>query len=114
MPEGATLDHTCERCRVTVSWMAGVDRPKLPAAWAEVDGDLLCLGCRREAAGEQGLAGMPADAPASDRQKVRSHARLDFEVTRDPDRPDNKIAKACHTSLIAVRKARERLGLKAP
>lgn len=111
---GATPDHTCERCQVTVSWLPGSDRPKkLPVAWARHDGVLLCLGCRREAAGEEGLAGMAEDAPASDRQKVRSHARLDFEVTRDPERPDNKIAKACHTSLIAVRKARERLGLPA-
>ncbi len=30
---------------------------------------------------------------------------------RDPERPDNQIAKSCHTSIIAVRKARDRLGV---
>lgn len=110
MPE-ATLDHTCERCRVTVSWMPGVEVPRLPESWSEQDGVLHCLGCRRELAGEEGLAGMPEDAPASDRQRIRSHARLDFEVQRDPERADNRIAKSCHTSIIAVRKARQRLGL---
>lgn len=109
MPE-ATVNQTCERCAVSVSWMAGVERPELPEGWSEENGVLYCLGCQRELAGEAGLEGME-DAPASDRQKLRAHARLDFEVKRDPDRPDNRIAKACHTSIIAVRKARERLGL---
>ena len=52
-----------------------------------------------------------ARAPAAERQKLRSHARIDFEVKRDPERPDNLIAKSCHTSIIAVRKARARLGI---
>jgi hypothetical protein len=111
MPDSATLEHTCDRCRVTVSWMAGHERPKLPESWSEKNGVMHCLGCQRELAGEAGLASLPEDAPAADRQRTSAHARLDFEVKRDPDRPDNRIAKSCHTSIIAVRKARERLGL---
>jgi hypothetical protein len=107
MPDAsaATVDWTCERCHVMVSFMPGTKNPKLPSTWADVDGKLHCLGCQREFAGEAGLEGLAEDAPASDRQKLRSHARIEFEVKRDPERPDNQIAKACHTSVIAVRKA---------
>lgn len=112
MPESTVVDDwTCERCQVTVSFMPDVKSPRLPSSWADVEGVLHCLNCRRELAGEAGLEGMPEDAPASERQKFRSHARIEFEVVRDPDRPDNQIAKACHTSIIAVRKARQRLGI---
>jgi len=38
-------------------------------------------------------------------------ARIDFEVRRDPARANGKIAQACRTSIPAVRKSRERLGL---
>jgi hypothetical protein len=110
----AALEHTCERCEVTVSWMEGVERPMLPASWAKVNGVMHCLDCQREVAGERGLAAMPEDAPASDRQRVRSHARIEFEIGRDPDRPDNQIAKVCHTSVIVVRKTRASMGLPPP
>ena len=106
MPESESW--TCRRCNVTVSWMPGVKAPLMPASWAEVDGELHCLDCRREQAGD---AGVPADTPRSERQKLRTHARIAFEISRDPDRPDNRIAKACKTSVIAVRKARDRLGM---
>jgi hypothetical protein len=111
MPEAATVDWTCERCSVTVSFMPGTNNPKLPSSWSDEGGTLHCLGCQREMAGEAGLEGTTEDTPASDRQKLRSHARIEFEVRRDPERPDNQIAKACHTSVIAVRKARDRLGI---
>ena len=43
MPETTiepTADWTCERCQVTVSWMADVERPELPGTWIrEGDGD---------------------------------------------------------------------------
>jgi hypothetical protein len=40
---------------------------------------------------------------------MRSHARIEFEIKRDPSREDNRIAKAVGTSTFAVRKARARL-----
>ena len=62
-------------------------------------------------AGEAGIAHLAEDAPAEARQKGRSHARIEFEIGRDPSRPDNRIARSCRTSVIAVRKARKRMGL---
>jgi hypothetical protein len=111
MPEASTIDWTCARCRVTVSWRDDVESPKLPASWSDVDGQLHCLNCRRDLAGEAGLVGMAEDAPAADRQRLHSHARVEFEIKREPDRPDNQIAQLCHTSVISVRKARERIGV---
>ena len=43
---------------------------------------------------------------------MRSQARIEFEIRRDPGRQDNQIAKACGTSTVSVRKARARLGLE--
>jgi len=107
----AAMTWTCTRCEVTTSWMNGIERPALPANWVEEDGAAYCLACRRELAGEAGLAALPEDAPIADRQKVNAAARIDFEVRRDPARANGKIAQACRTSIPAVRKSRERLGL---
>lgn len=110
MAEQATVSSwTCARCEVTSSWMDGVE-PSLPAGWAQEDGEVYCLACRRERAGEAGLVGAE-DAPGAERQKLNAAARLEFELRRDPDVADGKIASACRTSVAAVRRARERLGL---
>ena len=113
MPDTATADWTCARCEVTVSWMAEVERPELPATWAEEGGELYCLSCRREMAGEAGLANAPEDASSAERQKIESQARIEFEIKRRPETEDNRIAKSCRTSVVAVRKARARLGMNS-
>ena len=100
---------TCSRCEVTVSFAPDFENTGLPATWAEEDGDLYCLGCRRDMAGEAGLEGVDEDAPNQTRLQKRSHARIEFEIKRDPTREDNRIAKAVGTSTFAVRKARARL-----
>ena len=105
---------TCARCEMTVSFAPEVERPRLPSTWVMEEGELYCLSCRREMAGEAGLEGMDEDAPSQERQKIRSRARVEFEVQRDPERADNLIAKACGTSTVAVRRARDRLGLERP
>jgi hypothetical protein len=105
-------DWTCARCEMTVSFAPEVKRPRLPATWAKQNGLLYCLSCRREMAGEAGLVGVAEDAPSDQRQQLRSQARIAFEIKRDPDRQDNRIAKSCHTSTVAVRKARARMGLE--
>ena len=95
---------------MTVSFAPEVERPRLPTTWAKEDGELYCLACRRDLAGEAGVEGLDADTPDHARLKIRSQARIEFEIKRDPDRQDNKIAQACGTSALAVRKARARLG----
>lgn len=112
MPEQlAPINWTCGRCAVTASWMPGTERPKVPANWAILDDEIYCLGCRRDMAGEAGMDGMSEDASLEERRKQRSHSRIEFELIRTPDIPDNRIAKSCQTSVVAVRKARERLGM---
>ncbi|HEX2360314.1 MAG TPA: hypothetical protein VHH72_10925 [Solirubrobacterales bacterium] len=115
MPEStaptAALGYTCNRCEMRISWMPDVQAPELPSTWSEEGDEIYCLNCRRERAGEAGVAEMPEDTPADERQRRRTHARIEFEIRRDPERPDNRIAKACRTSAMAVRKARNRIGV---
>jgi hypothetical protein len=110
--EGETHSWTCARCEVTVSFSPDVEKPRLPATWVQENGDLYCLGCRRELAADAGLEGVDDDIPSQRRLQIRSQARIEFEIKRDPDRQDNMIAKACGTSTFSVRKARTRLGLE--
>ena len=112
MPETAALTHTCGRCEVTASWAPGTDRPALPIGWILEDGDRFCLSCRRERAAEAVVIG--DDVPAAEIPKLRSAARIEFEIKREPDLPDSRIAKACRTSTMTVRKARARIGLPPP
>ncbi len=100
---------TCSRCEVTVSFAPDFENTGLPATWSEEDGELFCLSCRRDIAGEAGLEDADEDTPNQARLQMRSHARIEFEIKRDPTREDNRIAKACGTSTFAVRKARARL-----
>jgi hypothetical protein len=106
------LTHTCTRCEMTISWTADAANPGLPTTWSRQEEGLYCLNCRREIAGEEGVAALPEDAPADQRQKASSQARIEFEIQRDPTRQDNRIAKSCRTSVVAVRKARARLGVE--
>jgi hypothetical protein len=99
---------------MTVSFADDVDSPRLPTTWAREDGLLYCLSCRREMAGDASVVGIEEGTSNEKRLQLRSQARIEFEINRDPERPDNQIAKACRTSTVAVRKARARLGLESP
>jgi hypothetical protein len=99
---------------MTVSFASDVARPTLPGTWSRENGLLYCLACRREMAGDASVAGIDEGTSNERRLQLRSQARIEFEITRDPERPDNQIAKACRTSTVAVRKARARLGEDAP
>ena len=114
MAKAATRQWTCARCEVTVGFPVGPYTPKLPVGWERRGRKLYCLACRREMAEEDSVADIPDDAPAAKSQQLRSAARVEFEIKRDPSRPDNQIAQACRTSIPAVKKARERLGLPEP
>jgi hypothetical protein len=94
---------------VTVSFAPDFENTGLPATWTEENGELYCLSCRRDMAGEAGVEGTDEDTPSQKRLQMRSHARIEFEIKRDPSREDNRIAKAVGTSTFAVRKARARL-----
>jgi hypothetical protein len=105
-------DWTCARCDVTVSWMAEVERPELPATWIREGDELFCLACRRERAGEAALVGID-EGTSAERLKIESRARVEFEMKRRPERQDIRIAKACHTNVKAVQQARVRLGMQS-
>ena len=88
--------------------MSDVGQGGLPAEWSEEGGELLCLGCRRVLAGE--AAEERGDGVTrAQRLQLRKAGTLEFEIRRDPDRPDRAIANACHTSVPAVAKVRRRL-----
>jgi Flp pilus assembly secretin CpaC len=96
---------------MTSRWTLGLSDAELPPNWArEGDGSYYCLACRRERAIEVMLA-ETSEVGAEARAKLRSAAVIEFEIKRDPERQDNQIAKACGTSTVSVRKARDRLGM---
>jgi len=99
---------TCTRCGVSASQIDGGAIP-LPESWTRSADGPFCLTCRRERAGEAALDKAPADSSNDDRVKARRSGLLEFEVSRAPDRADNAIAKACHTSASAVAAARRQL-----
>lgn len=100
---------TCDRCGVSVSRMDGESVP-LPDSWTTASDGRFCLTCRRERAAEAALDGAPDDCSNDARAKLRRSGLLEFEVRRAPDRADNAIAKACHTSASAVARARDVVG----
>jgi hypothetical protein len=102
-------EWTCSRCQVTSRWLAGSAPPEHPPHWAEEGGELYCLGCRRALAAEAGFANAPADVTREQRVKLRTEALVEFELGRDPERPNGEIAKIARCSVPAVLKVRRRL-----
>ncbi|HEX6689254.1 MAG TPA: hypothetical protein VF085_11425 [Solirubrobacterales bacterium] len=100
---------TCGRCGVSVSRIDG-SSVALPETWTTATDGNFCLTCRRERAGEAALDAAPAGCSNDIRAKVRRTGLLEFELRRTPDRADNAIAKACHTSVSAVATARRAVG----
>ncbi len=105
------MERTCARCEMTTTWIPRTKKEKVPANWITKNGQAYCLACRRELAVDEALAEMGDDAPAA-RAKIRSQAVVEFEIRRDPDRRDGDIARAARCSVMAVSKARKRLGIK--
>lgn len=107
-----TLERTCARCEMTTTWIPRDKREKVPANWVVKNGQSYCLACRRELAVDDALDELgESEAPAA-RAKIRSQAVVEFEIRRDPDRRDGDIARAARCSVMAVSKARKRLGIK--
>ena len=104
-----TPTWTCARCTVTASWTPSTKDQRLPSGWIETDGVAYCLACRREMAMEAGKDALPADSSNGSRERAGKDARIEFEINRDPERPDGEIARAASSSLHAVRKVKDRL-----
>ena len=68
-----------------------------------------CLGCLRTLAGEARVSALAEESPA-DRMRADAEGRIEFELRRDPDRCDTRIARACGTNAFLVRQVRDRLG----
>jgi len=100
---------TCARCEVTIRWAPGRERSGPPEGWAELDGEPHCLRCRREHAAQSAIDNAPPGVSREERAKLRATAVLEFELERDPDRPNGEIAKVVRCSVPAVLKSRRRL-----
>jgi hypothetical protein len=97
---------------MTVRFMTGtLNLSESPPNWDEVNGIAYCLGCRREMAGEAKAAALNGDGTPSNRVRADAEGRVEFELGRDPDRCDTRIARACVTNVVVVRQVRERLGV---
>jgi len=96
---------------MTVGWMKGHEAPKLPNHWEKKGSKKYCLACRRELAAEAVVAKLPDETSVTKRAQMMTEARLDFEVTRAPERGDAEIAKSCKSTVASVKKARQRLGV---
>jgi hypothetical protein len=83
----------------------------LPPSWGEVNGIAYCLGCRREMAGQAKAESLNGEGTPSNRVRATAEGRVEFELSRDPDRCDTRIARTCSTNVIVVRQVRERLGV---
>lgn len=104
-------EWTCARCGMTASFMDGVADPlRVPPNWASLNGIYYCLGCRRKLAGEARASALADEDPPAERMRADAEGRIEFELGRDPDRCDTRVARACGTNVVMVRKVRERLG----
>jgi hypothetical protein len=105
-------EWTCARCGLTTSFINGLGDPMgLPPNWEALDGIYYCLGCRRKLAGETRAAALPEEDSPAKHVRADAEGRIEFELDRDPDRCDTRVARACGTNVVLVRQVRERLGV---
>ena len=110
---GSTSESRCARCGVVSRWMPGHERRGPPAGWVKKGNVAHCLSCRRALATEEADEAAPKTATREERAKLRTQALIEFEIDRDPDRPNGEIAKVVRCSVPAVLKARKRLEAEA-
>ena len=92
---------SCDRCGVSVGRMDG-ERVILPDTWSRTEAGLHCLGCSRAQAEDAAIEAAPAGTVHADIARIRRVARVEFEISRTPDAPDQTIARACRTSASKV------------
>jgi hypothetical protein len=93
---------------MTSRWTNGLEQGTLPPNWVRESGRHYCLACQRERAVDKALE-KAGQVGIEGRAKLRSAAVVEFEIKRDPERTEGEIANAASTSVLAVRKARQRL-----
>jgi hypothetical protein len=104
-------EWTCVRCGVTASFMPGAaDRGALPSSWNALNGVTYCLSCLRKLAGEAKASALGDEDSPADHLRADAEGRIEFELGRAPDHCDTRIARACATNVVMVRKVRARLG----
>jgi hypothetical protein len=106
---GSARETHCARCGVISRWMPGHERRGPPAGWVRKGELTYCLACRRALATESADDRAPEGISREDRAKLRVQALIEFEIKRDPDRPNGEIAKVVRCSVPAVVKARRKL-----
>ena len=107
---GHNRSWCCDRCAVKIKWMPGYERKGgPPAGWTRRGDKAHCLQCRRAIAAEAANETAPEGATREERAKLRAQALIEFEIRRDPDRPNGEIAKVVRCSVPAVMKARHRI-----
>lgn len=90
--------------------MPGVVPPSgLPANWERLSGVSYCLGCLRKRAGAARSDTLSEERSLDEHRRANAEGRIEFELLRAPDRADTRIARACGTSVAAVKGVRERL-----
>jgi hypothetical protein len=96
---------------MTATFMPGVVDPSgLPPNWDTLNGINYCLSCLRKLAGEAAAAALSDQDSPADHHRANAEGRIEFEMSRDPDRCDTRIARATGTNVVLVRQVRERLG----
>jgi hypothetical protein len=96
---------------MTARFMDGAGGPSgLLPNWEALNGIHYCLGCRRQLAGETRAATLALEDSPAERLRADAEGRVEFELSRNPDRCDTRIARACGTNVVVVRQVRERLG----
>lgn len=102
------LKWSCFRCGVAVGRIDG--RPvELPLTWSQAGEKNFCLSCSRALAGDAATDSAPLGSSREDLVRIRREALVEFEIGRDPEAPNRTIARACHTSPLAVAAIRRRL-----
>jgi hypothetical protein len=99
---------TCSGCAMAVGRIDGHPVP-FPENWERGVEGIFCLTCRRDRAAEAAQDEAPTGCNAEVRARARRAGLIEFEVRRTPTLTDSTIARACHTSALAVAAARKRL-----
>jgi len=81
-----------------------------PASWEELNGVAYCLACRRKLAGDAKVKRLTDEHSPGDRHRAHAEGRIEFELRRDPDRCDTRVARSSSTNVVLVRKVRDRVG----
>jgi thioredoxin-like negative regulator of GroEL len=112
-PQETAQQWTCDQCGLSAGRIDGA-RAAIPDTWESSTEGRFCLICRRDRAASAAVDAAPRDLPRNDRAELRRAALIEFEVRREPERPNNAIAKACRSSAVAVAAARQRLHMPDP